>query len=367
MGGTVKRTDIARYRRQIMLGEVGQTGQQKLLDARVAVIGAGGLGSPALLYLAGAGVGHVHIIDDDAVDLSNLHRQVIHASAGVGRPKAESAREAMLALNPSISVSVAVDRLTWSNALSLLQGYDMILDGSDNFETRHIASWAAARMGVPHVWASILGFDAQLTVFHAGHGPIYEDLFPTPPPAGSVPSCSQAGVLGPVVGVVGSAMAMEALKLITGVGRPLIGRLGYYSSMDGTWEYIPVIGDPAVLETVRAKVVPSFGSTSTEVLEVPRVTAVPEGVALVDVREPHEFAAYAIPGAVNVPLSTIRRGAVPDPVAAGAQVLVYCAAGVRSAQAVAILQEAGYTGMTSLDGGIEGWLDEVERADRIDR
>ena len=356
MGGPVKREQIARYRRQIMLGEVGQAGQQKLLDARVAVIGAGGLGSPALLYLAGAGVGHVLIIDDDVVDLSNLHRQVIHTTDGVGRPKAESAREAMLALNPSVTVSVAVERLTWSNALSLLEGYDMILDGSDNFETRHIASWAAARLGVPHIWASILGFDAQLTVFHADHGPIYEDLFPTPPPAGSVPSCSQAGVLGPVVGVVGSSMAMEALKLITGVGRPLIGRLGYYSSMDGTWEYIPVVGNPAVVEMVRAKEVVA-GSVSSETLDVPRVASVPSGVALVDVREPHEFAAYAIPGAVNVPLSTIRSGAVPDAVAAGEEVLVYCAAGVRSAQAVAILQEAGYGGMTSLDGGIEGWLD----------
>lgn len=356
MGGPVKREQIARYRRQIMLGEVGQAGQQKLLDARVAVIGAGGLGSPALLYLAGAGVGHVLIIDDDVVDLSNLHRQVIHTTDGVGRPKAESAREAMLALNPSVTVSVAVERLTWSNALSLLEGYDMILDGSDNFETRHIASWAAASLGVPHIWASILGFDAQLTVFHADHGPIYEDLFPTPPPAGSVPSCSQAGVLGPVVGVVGSSMAMEALKLITGVGRPLIGRLGYYSSMDGTWEYIPVVGNPAVVEMVRAKEVVA-GSVSSETLDVPRVASVPSGVALVDVREPHEFAAYAIPGAVNVPLSTIRSGAVPDAVAAGEEVLVYCAAGVRSAQAVAILHEAGYGGMTSLDGGIEGWLD----------
>lgn len=363
MGGPVKREQIARYRRQIMLGEVGQTGQQLLLDARVAVIGAGGLGSPALLYLAGAGVGHVLIIDDDVVDLSNLHRQVIHTTAGVGRPKAESAREAMRALNPSTSVSVAVERLTWSNALSLLEGYDMILDGSDNFETRHIASWAAASLGIPHIWASILGFDAQLTVFHADHGPIYEDLFPTPPPPGSVPSCSQAGVLGPVVGVVGSSMAMEALKLITGIGRPLIGRLGYYSSLDATWEYIPVVGDPAVVEMVRAKEIvagPESGSGEAEMLEVPRVSVVSDSVALVDVREPHEFAAYAIPGAINVPLSAIRRGAVPDPVAVGEETLVYCAAGVRSAQAVAILQEAGYGGMTSLDGGIEGWLDGVK-------
>ena len=359
MGGPVKREDIARYRRQIMLGEVGQAGQKKLFDARIAVIGAGGLGSPALLYLAGAGVGHVLIIDDDVVDLSNLHRQVIHTTSGVGRPKAESARDAMLAVNPGLSVEVALERLTWSNAVNLLEGYDIILAGSDNFETRHVASWAAASLGIPHVWASILGFDAQLTVFWAEHGPIYEDLFPTPPPAGSVPSCSQAGVLGPVVGVVGSSMAMEALKLITGVGRPLIGKLGYYSSMDGTWEYIPVVGDPVVAEQVRkygqGRSVPP--ASDHEMLDIPRVSNLVPGAVLVDVREPGEFSAYSIPGAVNVPLTAIREGVVPEAVAAGQDVLLYCAAGVRSAQAVAILQAAGHGGMSSLDGGIEGWLD----------
>lgn len=354
----MKNLDIARYRRQIMLGEIGQQKQQSLFDAKVSVIGAGGLGSPALLYLAGAGVGHIHIIDDDLVDLSNLHRQVIHTTAGVGTPKAESAREAMLALNPSVKVTVSIRRLDWSNALSELADSDVILDGSDNFDTRHLASWAAAKLGIPHVWASILGFDAQLSVFHAGHGPIYEDLFPTPPPPGSVPSCSQAGVLGPVVGVMGSAMAMEALKIITGVGTPLIGKLGYYSSLDGTWEYIPVVGSPSVLERVLSQSV-SSDSVSTEELDVPRVSTLVDGMALVDVREFSEFSAYSIPGAQNTPLSDIRKGAVPPAVSAGKKVIVYCAAGVRSAQAIAILKSAGYTGMSSLDGGIEGWLDSL--------
>ncbi|ANE02955.1 ThiF family adenylyltransferase [Corynebacterium crudilactis] len=353
----MKNLDIARYRRQIMLGEIGQTGQQSLIDANVAVIGAGGLGSPALLYLAGAGIGHIHIIDDDVVDLSNLHRQVIHTTAGVGSSKAESAREAMLALNPSVAVTISTQRLDWSNALSELSGFDVVLDGSDNFDTRHLASWAAATLGIPHVWASILGFDAQLSVFHAGHGPIYEDLFPTPPPPGSVPSCSQAGVLGPVVGILGSAMAMEALKIITGVGTPLIGKLGYYSSLEGTWEYIPVVGSPSVLDKVLAVAGSSGPSASAEELDVPRVSSLPEGVSLIDVREATEFAAYSIPGAHNVPLSAIRSGAVPPAVSAGKPVIIYCAAGVRSAQAITILEAAGYTGMSSLDGGIEAWLD----------
>lgn len=360
----MKPQDIARYRRQIMLGEVGQTGQKKLFDARIAVIGAGGLGSPALLYLAGAGIGHIHIIDNDDVDLSNLHRQVIHTTSRVGTSKAESAREAMLALNPTLSVSVSKTRLNWSNALSELEGFDVILDGTDNFETRHLASWAAATHGVPHVWASILGFDAQLSVFHAGHGPIYEDLFPTPPPPGTVPSCSQAGVLGPVVGIVGSAMAMEALKIITGIGTPLIGKLAYYSSLEGTWEYIPVVGSPETLAAVLERspaVEPASGSAvasaSVEVLDVSRVAEIPPGYALIDVREPAEFAAYSLPCADNIPLSTIRQGTVPDDVSAGKPTLIYCASGVRSAQAIVILEAAGYSNMHSLDGGIERWLD----------
>ncbi|WP_080794385.1 ThiF family adenylyltransferase [Corynebacterium pacaense] len=349
----MRRSEIARYRRQVTL--LGQDRQQKLLDARVAVIGAGGLGSPALLYLAGAGVGRVLIIDADEVDLSNLHRQIIHTTAGVGRPKTDSAREAMLELNPSISVTVVRERLSWENAGELLTGHDMVLDGSDNFETRHIASRAAASLGIPHIWASILGFDAQLSVFWAGHGPIYEDLFPAPPPPGSVPSCSQSGVLGPVVGVVGSAMAVEAVKLITGIGTPLLGTLGYYCSLEGTWEYIPVRADPRTVPRVLAHV--GASSSSTELLDVPRVPSPPPGTALIDVREATEFNAYSIPGAVNVPLSAIRAGEIPTEVETGSEVVFYCASGVRSAQAVAILHAAGFSSMSSLDGGIEGWLD----------
>lgn len=351
----MKHRDIARYRRQIML--IGQPKQQALIDAHIAVIGAGGLGSPALLYLAGAGIGRITIIDDDSVDLSNLHRQVIHTTASIGSPKAESARDAMLALNPSLDVRFFTEPLTWSNAQTLLSDADLVLDGSDNFDTRHITSWAATHLGIPHIWASILGFDAQLSVFHAGHGPIYEDLFPTPPPPGSVPSCSQAGVLGPVVGVIGSAMAMEALKIITGIGSPLIGTLGYYSSLDGTWEYIPIVGSPSVLADVLSRTPPPISPASAEVLDVPRATTIPAGSTLIDVREPAEFHSYSIPNATNVPLSTIRSGTVPSAVAAGSPTLIYCASGTRSAQAIAILEDSGYTNMTSLDGGIEAWLD----------
>ena len=240
-----------RYSRQVTL--MGPEAQENLAASRVAVIGAGGLGSPALLYLAAAGIGHITLIDDDSVELSNLHRQVIHSSAAAanGESKAHSARARMTELNPEVHVEPVVERLTWENALRVLEGADLILDGTDNFDTRHVASHAAARLGIPHVWASILGYQAQLSVFWAGHGPIYEDLFPTPPAPGAVPSCSQAGVLGPLVGIVGSAMALEAIKLITGMGRPLVGRLAYYDSLTASWEEIPVAANPAVTEQVR--------------------------------------------------------------------------------------------------------------------
>lgn len=346
----------ARYRRQVSL--IGTTNQQKLVDAHIAVIGAGGLGSPALLYLAGAGIGRITLIDDDVVDQSNLHRQVIHREDSVGVPKAESAAAQMAALNPSVSVTVVRERLTWPNAVSLLQGVDVLLDGTDNFDTRHVVSFAAARLGIPHVWGSILGHEAQMSVFWAGHGPIYEDLFPAPPGVGVVPNCAQAGVLGPVVGVVGSAMAMETLKLVTGIGTPLIGRLGYFDSLTGMWEYVPVTGSEAVLERVLAEDPPRQAQ-----VVVDEVDEVPAGATLIDVREPHEHAAFAVDGAVNVPLAEILSAdGVPEVVARGVDkpypVVLYCAGGVRSAQAVAALEERGVSGLSSLRGGIDRWLEE---------
>ena len=282
---------MSRYLRQETL--IGDR-QQLLADAHVAVVGAGGLGSPALLYLAGAGVGRITVIDDDIIETSNLHRQVIHTDERVGHSKAASARESMLALNPEVRVDIITQRLTWPRALSVLDGADVVLDGADNFPTRHVVSAACAHLGIPHVWASILGFDAQLSVFHADHGPVYDDLFPTPPPPGSVPNCAQAGVLGPVVGVVGSAMAAEALKLLTGLGEPLIGTLGYYSSLTGRWEYIPVTGRPETVARLRVEGPP--------VNVVPEVTGIPADAVLLDVREPHETVHGTIPGAVCIPL-----------------------------------------------------------------
>ncbi len=346
-------TDYIRYRRQITL--FGAENQTKLADAHVAVIGAGGLGSPALLYLAGAGVGTVTIIDDDVVDVSNLHRQVIHTTEGVGCPKAESAAEAMRALNPEVSVQLFPKRLTWENAREAFEGADLIMDGADNFDTRHIASTSAARLGIPHVWGSILGYEAQTSVFWAGHGPVYEDIFAAPPPPGAVPSCSQAGVLGPLVGIIGSTMAMEALKLLTGLGTPLLGKLGYYDGMTGTWEYVPLAANPAVAESLLVNAPARQEPAVTATVE--ETDAIPEGAVLIDVREPEEVAHFAIPGSVNVPLGDILAGTDPAELDTTRPVVVYCAGGVRSARAVAALESRGHTGLLSLRGGIDAWLE----------
>ncbi|MCI1256170.1 MAG: ThiF family adenylyltransferase [Corynebacterium provencense] len=378
--------DVPRFRRQISLAGFGMEAQEKLATSRVAVIGAGGLGSPALLYLAAAGVGALTVIDDDTVELSNLHRQVIHTDAAVGYRKARSARREILARNPGVQVDVVEDRLTVGNAVELLRDADVVVDGTDNFAARYAASHACAVHGTAHVWASILGFDAQLSVFgvpgaDGTAGPVYEDVFPSPPPAGTVPSCSTAGVLGPVVGVVGTAMALEAVKVLTGVGTPLSGQIGYFDGLSGRWEYIPVSADPAVAQRVKDAPTPVPGEFAAEPSEGAEpdgrdrpgrpgqsgVAGLPDldGAVLMDVREPDEYTAVHIPGAVNVPLSVLRTGtaAAGDEVTAlarearesGRPLVVYCASGVRSARAVELLAGGGITAV-SYPGGIEAWL-----------
>lgn len=397
------------YGRQMILPELGQAGQQKLKDARVAVIGAGGLGAPALLYLAGAGVGTVVLIDDDEVEISNLHRQVIHSFARVGTPKADSAAQTMRELNPTMTVQVIKERLTDANADSLLQGATVLVDGSDNFATRYTASRAAARAGIPHVWGAILGFDAQMSVFWHGQAPVYEDLYPVEPVPGSVPNCATAGVIGALAGVVGTSMAMETIKIITGVGQPLTGQVGYYTGLTGRWEYIPLVASPREpAKTPKAPEVkpdekPVFGElqnaaqglvqgasqTTTQqpknLSDIPNIFRVVESspyglditfddyfdsgdfaeVPLIDVREPHEFKALSIPGALNLPLSVIEsvgenrdfgkeiERVLPEKQAAYA---LYCAAGVRSRTAAQKLLTLGYGNLYSLEGGISAWL-----------
>lgn len=363
------------YGRQMILPELGQKGQEKLSAAKVAVLGAGGLGSPALLYLAGAGVGRIVIIDDDTVETSNLHRQVVHSYARVGASKADSAAQTLRELNPLVAVETVKERLTEANAEKLLAGVEVLVDGSDNFPTRYTASRAAAALGIPHVWGAILGFDAQMSVFWAGHGPVYEDLYPAEPEPGSVPNCATAGVIGALAGVIGTAMAMETIKLLTGIGRPLMGEVGYYTGLTGRWEYIPLVAS-----STRATPAESARPPATD---WEPVTAEPdqygievtwadisgsayfEGVPLIDVREPHEHRALAVPGSFNLPLSLIRQAASDSSLQSAIDTVLpshrgryalYCAAGVRSLEALNLLTAAGFSDLYSLEGGIDAWL-----------
>ena len=393
------------YGRQMILPELGQKGQEKLSAATVAVIGAGGLGSPALLYLAGAGLGRIIVIDDDTVETSNLHRQVVHSYARVGASKADSAAQTLRELNPLVAVEAVKERLTDANAEKLLAGVDVLVDGSDNFPTRYTASRTAAALGIPHVWGAILGFDAQMSVFWAGHGPVYEDLYPAEPEPGSVPNCATAGVIGALAGVIGTAMAMETIKLLTGIGQPLMGEVGYYTGLTGRWEYIPLVASstratPASASgadashqvagegQVAAPARPAEPARPVESVRPPATdwepaTAEPdqygmevtwadiaasayfEGVPLIDVREPHEHRALAVPGSFNLPLSLIRQAASDTSLQPAIDTVLpshrgryalYCAAGVRSLEALNLLTAAGFSDLYSVEGGIDAWL-----------
>lgn len=336
-----------RYLRQIGLPGFGEECQEKLAQATVTAVGCGGLGSPALLYLVAAGVGTVRFLDHDDVELTNLHRQVLHSTEAIGTPKVESAYQRLSALNPEVQLEPLREKLTPDNHVELLRGSTVVLDGSDNLPTRHLVSSACAQLGIPHIWASILGYEAQLSVFDAAAGgPIYEDAFPEPPAPGSVPSCAEAGVLGPVVGQVGCAMAMEAIKLITGLGEPLRGTIAYYDSLSARWEYIPLKPNPQVLERVRSGVLPEFEK------DVPTLNRIPEGALIIDVRTPEECARGMIPGAQNIPLDEILAGAtlpIHNPT------LLYCQTGKRSERALRALLGRHPAKLFHLRGGYESW------------
>ncbi len=243
-GRPLSRPELTRYARHVLLPDVGRDGQERLAAARVLVVGAGGLGSPALLYLAAAGVGTIGIVDADVVDLTNLHRQVIHSDADIGRPKTESAEAAVHRVNPHVAVERHDLALDSSNALEIIAGYDLVVDGTDNFPTRYLVNDACVMLGKPHVWGSILRFDGQVSVWWAGHGPCYRCVFPEPPPPGSVPSCAEGGVLGVLCAAIGSVQSTEAIKLLLGIGEPLTGRLLVHDALRQSWDTLTVRADP---------------------------------------------------------------------------------------------------------------------------
>jgi adenylyltransferase/sulfurtransferase len=374
---------LARYARHLTLPGVGVSGQRRLARARVLVVGAGGLGSPALLYLAAAGVGTLGVVDDDTVDQTNLQRQVIHARGDVGRLKVDSARDAVLAANPDVVVETHAVRLTAANALDLVRAYDLVLDGSDNFATRYLVSDATSIAGVPHVWGALDRFQGQVAVFWsappAGHDPVtYRDLFPEAPAPGTVPTCAEGGVLGALCATVGSVMVTEAVKLITGAGRSLLGRLALYDAWDVSWRELRVAADPTrepVTEVAEPApevcAVPAAAPGDATALAAVSAVGLRDLLAsdappfVLDVREEHEHAIVAIPGAVLVPAGTLLRGtgAGDDPFADlphDRVVAVCCKTGARSQRVVDAARAAGHDNVVQVTGGVLAWVADVD-------
>lgn len=375
--GSLTPEEVQRYSRHLIIPEVGMAGQLRLRNSRVLVIGAGGLGSPALLYLAAAGVGTLGIVDDDVVEASNLQRQVIHGVSDVGRTKAESARSSIRELNPGVDVVLHQVRLDSSNALEIFADYDLILDGTDNFATRYLVNDAAALLGKPYVWGSILRFDGQVSVFWDAHGPNYRDLYPQAPPPGSVPSCAEGGVLGVLCAQIGSVMANEAVKLITGIGRPLLGRVLIFDALAMTWRELRVRKDPEAAPITALGDYEAFcGLVPADdgVQAVPAVTA--EELAgmlasrqagqarfeLIDVREPGEYGIVNIPGARLLPQGRILSGELLSELPRDEDIVLHCKSGARSATVLAYLQQQGFARVKHLEGGILEWIRQVEPA-----
>jgi molybdopterin/thiamine biosynthesis adenylyltransferase/rhodanese-related sulfurtransferase len=370
--------EILRYSRHLLIPDVGLEGQRKLKAASVLIVGTGGLGSPVALYLAAAGIGHIGLVDYDVVDRTNLQRQVIHGTSTVGKLKVESARSRLLDLNPDIQVDAYNEAFTSENAMGIAEGYDVVIDGSDNFPTRYLTNDLCVLTGKPNVYGSVYRFDGQVSVFDARRGPCYRCLFPEPPPPGLVPSCAESGVLGILPGTIGTLQATEALKLILGIGEPLIGKLLLYNALDMSFEFVRLHQNPAckvcgehptVTELIDYDAfcgvpghAPETGSAGAEWDLAPTELdqQVKSGIplTLVDVREPHELEISHIQGVKNIPLGQLamRTGEL-DP---RDEIVLICKAGVRSTRALHILLGAGFHHLHNLEGGMNAWAKEVD-------
>ncbi len=365
--------EILRYSRHLLLPEVGVEGQRALKGARVLTIGAGGLGSPIALYLAAAGVGTLGIVEFDVVDLTNLQRQVLHGTSQVGRPKLDSAAARLGDLNPHVRVERHPVQLSSANALEILGAYDIVIDGSDNFPTRYLVNDAAVLLGKPLVYGSIFRFEGQVSVFDASRGPCYRCLYSEPPPPGLVPSCAEGGVLGVLPGIVGSLQALEAIKLILGVGEPLVGRLLLFDALRLRFRELQLRKDPdcplcgprpSITGLIDYEAFCGIGApaapTGSEISATELHAALDAGrpVAILDVREPHEFEIVHLPGSTLIPLRELPgRLAQLD---SRAELVVLCHHGMRSLQAVELLRGAGFQHARSLAGGIDAWAIEVD-------
>jgi adenylyltransferase/sulfurtransferase len=375
----LSRDEILRYSRHLLIPEVGLEGQRKLKNSSALIIGTGGLGSPVSLYLAAAGIGRIGLVDYDVVDSSNLQRQVIHGTSTVGKLKVESARDKLVDLNPDIQVDIYNEPYTSENALRIAADYDIILDGTDNFPTRYLTNDVAVFLGKPNVYASIYRFDGQVSVFYAKEGPCYRCLFPEPPPPGLVPSCAEGGVLGVLPGTIGTLQATEALKVLLGIGEPLIGKLLLYNALDMSFDFVKlkknpncrVCGpNPDVTELIDYEEfcgVPSHdheegsagGGWDISVTELAERVKT-NHLKLLDVREPHELEISRIPDAVNIPLGQL--AARLSELDSAEEMVIFCKSGSRSARGLELLASAGFKKVKNLKGGINAWAREVDKS-----
>lgn len=371
-------SEILRYSRHLLIPEVGLSGQRKLKAASALIIGTGGLGSPVSLYLAAAGVGRIGLVDYDVVDFSNLQRQVIHATSGLGSLKVESARDRMLDINPDIRVDTYNEPFTSDNAVRIAQDYDILIDGTDNFATRYLTNDLCVLLGKPNVYGSIYRFDGQVSVFDARYGPCYRCLFPEPPPPGLVPSCAEGGVLGVLPGTIGTIQATEALKILLGIGEPLIGRLLLYNALDMSFDFVKlrknpqckVCGlDPEVTELIDYEEfcgVPGYDLEKGSVGGDWDITAEQladklehgDQIRLLDVREPHELEISHLDGATVIPLGQL--AARLSELDSAEEMVVLCKSGTRSARALELLVSAGFRKVKNLEGGINAWAEEID-------
>jgi len=371
------RDEILRYSRHLLIPEVGLDGQRKLKGSSALIIGTGGLGSPVSLYLAAAGVGRIGLVDYDVVDSSNLQRQVIHGTSTVGTLKVESARAKLLDLNPDVQVDAYNEPFTSENAMRIAKDYDVLIDGTDNFPTRYLTNDVCVFLGKPNVYGSIFRFDGQVSVFYAKEGPCYRCLFPEPPPPGLVPSCAEGGVLGVLPGTIGTIQATEALKVLIGIGEPLIGKLLLYNALDMSFEFVKLKKNPncrvcgpnadvkELIDYEEFCGVPghdheegsagaNWDIAATELAE--RVEH--NHLKLLDVREPHELEISSLPNAVNIPLGQL--AARLSELDSAEDMVVFCKAGTRSARALELLVSAGFKKVKNLKGGINAWAREVD-------
>ena len=378
-GPALSVAEVRRYSRHLIIPDVAMAGQQRMMNAKVLCVGAGGLGSPALMYLAAAGIGTLGIVEYDTVDESNLQRQIIHGQSDIGKSKAQSAKEKIAEINPYVNVITHETRLDNSNVMEIFSQYDIIVDGTDNFATRYLVNDACVLLKKPYVWGSIYRFDGQASVFWAEYGPCYRCLYPEPPPPGMVPSCAEGGVLGVLCATIGSIQTTEAIKVLTGVGEPLIGSLMVYDALDMTFRKIKVRKDPncplCSQNPTQTALLPDYeafcgvlsdaaqeasaGSTIT-VQDLKSKIDAQANYYLIDVREPSEYEIVKIPTAHLIPKQGFIDGSVLATLPQDRPIILHCKSGVRSAECLAILKDAGFSDASHVYGGVVAWAKQID-------